>query len=536
MAYDIIKKNVFYDAPNVYPHDGRNHFDDFQDYHDPLARQHHAAIHDRGIAAGFEVSGAPGDGHVSINPGVCVDGPGRLIVLSTSGKGDIGGDPPGGNSQEAPVPVQLPLAAQAGNTVYVTIQYSTLRRVNEGSGGRLEQVPWVRLQPTAGAGAYVDDGSSVILGIVKISAAGTITTLSATDNTLPYGRRSLGEPVSELRVRRSQSAANQLSEALSGRVSPGPSGGLQVTVPNSTDTVLFSRDGGTHCASVETRADTSVWKDGAGRDVVHIDTNGAWLRIGANGNEGDLIVQTQNGGTGFAFDGSACRLDIGGGNVNGHLYMRNGAGGITAHIDGGNSSVNANNLNPWGQEVMNVGSRFFRVHGWDLCLDGRSGGNQRALVDANQKLVINYANDYANGVQVNSDLQVDKILRDGNGISLMGNPVSKVAVQGLFALNNTPQLQDVDLGSPRNFFAFATLAMVDSLTNFDSDNAPFVDVFMIDGVPTGSWVTGEKFGNPGDITNMHFPSASGTARIITFRIWPIGPDIAATGLGIVFFE
>ena len=43
------------------------------------------------------------------------------------------------------------------------------------------------------------------------------------------------------------------------------------------------------------RANAVVCKDGAGRDVVHIDTNNAWLRIGAQGNEGDLLVVTVNG-------------------------------------------------------------------------------------------------------------------------------------------------------------------------------------------------------------------------------------------------
>lgn len=537
MPYDIIKKNVYYDAPNEYPHTSRNHFEDFQDYHDPLGRQHHTAIHDRGIAAGLEVSGAPGDDHVAINPGVCVDGAGRLIVLSTTGQGDIGNDPPIGDNNPVAVPVPLPLAAQAGNKVYITIQYSTINRVAEGSGGRLEQVPWIRLQPTAGAGAYVDDGSSVILGIVNISGAGTITTLVPTDGALAYGRRSLGVPVSELRVRRSQAAANQLSETLSGRVSAGAGGGLQVTVPNSTDTVLFSRDGGTHCASVETRADASVWRDSAGRDVVHIDTNGAWVRIGANGNEGDLIVQTSNGATGLAFDGSACRLDIGGVGTAGHIYMRNAAAGITAHVDGGSSTVNANNLNPYGQDVIDVGARFFRVHGWDFCLDGRSGGNKRALVDGNQRLVINWANDYANGVEVGSDLQVDKILKDGNGVPLMGNPARKVAMRWLFATSG-PQSLDIDLGSPRQFVAFCPIVTINSTTDFDYDNCVFGDIAAIDGNPTGTSISGpgSNYGGPGDPRNMRAFSASGVGRIITVRVWAIGPDIQAGALGIVFYE
>ena len=63
--------------------------------------------------------------------------------------------------------------------------------------------------------------------------------------------------------------------------------------------------------------------------------------------------------------------------------------------------------------------RFVRIHGWDLILDGRSEGNKRALVDANNKLVINWANDYANGVEtpgklwVKDNLRLSGQLRDG---------------------------------------------------------------------------------------------------------------------------
>lgn len=538
MSYDIIKKNVYYDAPNEYPHSSINHYQDFTDYHLPLARLHHSGLHDRGIAAGLELSGSIGASSVSINPGLAVDGVGQLIVLSTTGQGDIGTDPPGGNSNPVPVPVALPLTTLAGSQAYVTIQFAEINQVNEGSGGRLEQIPWIRLQATSGAGAYVDDGSSVILGIVTISMAGTLNLLEATNGALAYGRKSVGEPVSELRLRMTSKTGNQLSESIAGRVSPGGAGGVQITVPNPGDTVLISRDGGSHCSSVETRSDVAVWRDSAGRDVVHIDSNNAWLRIGANGNEGDLIVQTGNGATGFAFSGTHCRLDLGGTGTAGHIYMRDSATNIRAHIDGSSSTVNANNLNPYGQNVIDVGAQLLHLHAWDFCLDGRSGGNKRALVDGNEVLILNYANDYANGVSVGSNLTVTKTLMDGNGIPLMGNPARKVQIRWLYSPDGTPESQEVDLGYRTQFVAFGALVMIDSTTDFDYDNAVFVDIPSVDGVPTATWVSGagSNFGGPGDPRNMSGPTYSGVGQRITLRAYGIGPDIVTAAIGIVFYE
>jgi hypothetical protein len=530
MPYDIIKKNVYFDPPSEYPHTSRNHAEDFQDYHLPLARLHHAAMHGRGIAAGLELTGAAGAVAVGVNAGVCVDGLGQMIVLSTTGQGDIGANPPAGTNNPQPVPVQVPLASQSGKKVYVTIQFSNINRVGEGSGGRLEQVPWIRLQPSSGAGAYVDDGSSVILGIVDITAAGLINTLAATDGALPYGRHASGLPASEIRIQRSVTAGTQADETLSGRLSAGSAGGLQLTVPNSGDSVVISQDGGTHCASVETRADTAIWKDSSGRDVVHIDSNNAWMRIGASGNEGDLVVQTGSGATGLAFDGSACRLDIGGPGSAGHLYMRNAAAGLTAHLDGSTGAVHSNTLATFGTSpTIDVNASFLHFHGADFCIDGRSGGNKRALVDWGNELIINFANDYANGVVVGG------ILKDNAGVPLMGNPVSKMETRWLYG-NNGSQSVDIDLGISRPFTAIGTLVFINSTTDFDYDNAVFVDIPAIDGVPTGLNRFGGNLGPNGDPRNLRAVSVKSVGRFITVRVWAIGPDIEAQALGIVFYE
>jgi hypothetical protein len=270
-----------------------------------------------------------------------------------------------------------------------------------------------------------------------------------------------------------------------------------------------------------------------------VDANNAVLSVGAQGNEGDFLVFDGNGHLGMAFDGDQCRLDIGATGNGGHLYMRNAQAGITMHLDGNNSSVNANNLNPWGQSAIDVGARFFRIHGWDLVLDGRSGGNKRALVDWNNKLAINFAGDYANGVEVMSGMQVDGVLTDGSGTPLMGNPARKVFTGIALAQNNVPATVDIDLGRSTQFTAFGSFLVVDPLVTFDSDNAVSVEVYKVDGTETGATVwdgPGGKFGPANADTNVHAPSVTGTGQVITFRMQAFGPDIGFVGMGIVFFE
>jgi hypothetical protein len=83
-----------------------------------------------------------------------------------------------------------------------------------------------------------------------------------------------------------------------------------------------------------------------------------------------------------------------------------------------------------------------------------------------------------------------------------------------------------------------TLVMVNSLTDFDYDNAVFADIASVDGVPLGTWISGDgsNLGSLGDWRNMRWPTWSGVGQIITFRTFALGPDIECAGIGIVFYE
>lgn len=505
MTYEKLKINVYYDPPSEYPHSSRNHAEDFQDYVLPLGRMHNATLHDRGIAGGLEAAAAAGASEIVIQPGVAIDGAGQFIVLSPDGHGNIGADPPHGNNNEVQVPVHLPLAAATGTTVYVTVQFAQILRSLEGSGGRQEQVPWIRLQPTTGAGAYVDDGTSVILAIAAVDGAGKLTSLKEADAALPFARRSVGLTAGELRVRRSAGAANQLQETPSGKLKAGPGGGLQLTVPNAGDSVTLMQESGANLASVEMRANKVSYVDGSGRPAIQVTSGNATLDVGVQG-------------------------------IGGRVLVHHAGGPATVTLDGNNGSITASTISAASASGMDVNTGALRVHANDFVLDGRSGGNKRALVDWNNRLIVNFNGDYAQGVQIGGNVQVVGQLTDGSGQSLMGNPVGKFSQTWMFCGASGTVVQDVDLGASRRFTAFVAIMFIDSLGPFDRDNAVAAEVYMIDGRPTFNWINGgDHLGPSGADANVHAPTVSGVGRVIRFRArcWA---DANLAAIGIVFFE
>ena len=122
----------------------------------------------------------------------------------------------------------------AGQPVYVTLQFSEILRPTEGSGGRLEHVPWVRLQPVEGR---VDEGISIILAIAVIDMDGNLAELKDQKDGLPHRRRLIGESVEELRIRRTmrleevtgdETQVTVRENVPAGTIGPRADGGLRV--------------------------------------------------------------------------------------------------------------------------------------------------------------------------------------------------------------------------------------------------------------------------------------------------------------------
>lgn len=537
MSYEKVKRNRYYDPPSEYSHSSRNHAEDLQEFHLPMERMHYANLHDWGIARGLEVSGTIGGTEVVINPGVAIDGNGQLMSLSSAGHGDSGANPPGGQHNEVTVPVHLGLGSHAGQTVYVTIQFSEIMRPAEGSGGRMEQVPWVRLQPTAGAGAYVDDGTSIILAIVIISAGGSLTELKERDAALPYRRRLIGETLEELRIQRSTKVGNNVQEVTSGKVKPGDGGGLQITVPNTGDKVLFSKEDGGNFAKMSIAAGQIAARRSDGKESVVIDTQLGNITAGTNGVEGDILVKDASNRLVITLDGDDAVIVVGAAGNEGDVIVKDNTGQDSARIDGSTGTLNIKRIAPYGN-VLDIDAPYVRIHGYDLVLDGLSGGNKRALVDGNNKLIINYANDYANGVETPGDLKVLGTLRarvDGRDRILGGNPARYVHYRFLCADDGTVT-EELNLGSPRSFTAFVSIIGMDPRHDFDHGDAFAVDVFTVDGNMTPwHFKDGAHFGPEDSATNIRAPFVTGTGQRIVFRARSF-QNATVLAIGVVFYE
>jgi hypothetical protein len=107
----------------------------------------------------------------------------------------------------------------------------------------------------------------------------------------------------------------------------------------------------------------------------------------------------------------------------------------------------------------------------------------------------------------------------------------------LFALKNLggSASATIDLGHARPFFAWGSVTMVDSLNDFDRDNAYAFDIFTIDGVRTSPRVTGgEHWGTPGSGSNVFEGAVSGFGRFVNLWLRSIhSDDLDTFGVGIV---
>ena len=96
MSAEQVKRSQYFNPPSTEcPHSSRNHFEDWEEFHLPMARMHHAALHGQGVASGLEVSVQEAGAQIEVGPGVAVNRQGELIALAAEGQADIGSDRPG---------------------------------------------------------------------------------------------------------------------------------------------------------------------------------------------------------------------------------------------------------------------------------------------------------------------------------------------------------------------------------------------------------------------------------------------------------
>ena len=209
----------------------RNLSEDFQTFHLRAARTERQGMFGPGIVSGLAVSGAVGSSQITVEPGVAVDHQGRLIVLASQGMANLGTNPAAGENQEVEVPVMMELAplAQAANaTYYLTIEFSEINRFDEGTDcGRLEQVPWLRMQPTSGDSAFA--GAALVLAVVTVDTTGQLVELVPGQSILPFQRQPLGQSLGQLDIHRAVLLGDQVQESPAGALAPSDGGGLELS-------------------------------------------------------------------------------------------------------------------------------------------------------------------------------------------------------------------------------------------------------------------------------------------------------------------
>lgn len=93
----------------------------------------------------------------------------------------------------------------------------------------------------------------------------------------------------------------------------------------------------------------------------------------------------------------------------------------------------------------------------------------------------------------------------------------------------------IDLGSPTVFLAWGDVTFIDSLNNFDRDNAVAIDIPFVDGARTSTRLSGgDHLGDAGAFSNLHEGALVRFGRRVTFRLRAFhSDDLECFGYGIV---
>jgi hypothetical protein len=388
---------------------------DVDNYERLLEQVHGSCLHEWGVGQGLGASATVGQADLTLQAGVAVDFAGRHASLAPGGKAET--NPNITNPGELPRPVDVsgaglltfPTAALglAAGSYYFTMQWWETPFTDQVNGiFQLNHTPWLRLQPV---GPFTNNGADgVVLAKVTLDAAGKVTALTADL------RRHVSLPVQSVHLRRPQSvSAASVDNLPSGQVSAHPAGGIQLRGQNAGDQVHFVRSDGSESVSIAADSGTvaagapgiggTVALSDGGSTSVLLDGGYATVTVGRAGNWGEIDVYDDNGHLAVASNGARSLVTVGGTNNPGIIRTFDGGRNTTVQIEAATGVARLKRLAAIEERsnAIDVDARFFHIHAWDLTLDGRSGGNKRALVDLNNQLQVNFANDYANGVVVN---------------------------------------------------------------------------------------------------------------------------------------
>jgi len=540
---------------------------DMEGYHRPLERLHGTGLHAAGVAYGMQIVCTKGAPNVQILPGLALDESGKHIYLAATGTAEI--DPEanvesgvstivsasGPSSAPFFTLYSAPQAEAPGDIVtaftgtwYVVVQWrETFDFAAYASDPNVyiyNDTPWLQFVQTVETG-------QVVLGQVTFDNSGNV--LSAGSGDAHGLRVAVSLPAQSLQLHRTLTTTAGSKTTISGTQDGTPTtpagevrsratGGIEIAVANNSDQVNVLSNAGGSFSSFGVGANQATVGDLANPGIT-LDGSEATVSVGAPGNYGDVLVYDGNSHLTVSLIGDTGHVIVGGDTLAGEVRMFNANASQTMTLEGSTGAAVVQQLNayPGPQNNIDVNALKVHIHGWDLALDGRSKNNNRALVDGGNLLIVNYARDYKNGVEIQSNLQVDDNLNingilSAQGTPLMGNPARKAAsVQMLVGASHfsgpggTATL-DVVLASSTHFTACMSPAYLQWYVSVAFNAAVAMDVFEVDGTNTPVTGTG------GIIGTIFSPVFTGTGQTITFRALAVDDSVEMSAYGIVYFE
>jgi hypothetical protein len=539
-----------------YPLDGDVSLGDEQ-YHRPLERLHGMGMHAAGVAFGLQLSCVLGQPGVTIAPGLALDTAGRHIYLATGGQAEVGLSPVTGSANPATLltvsstGVVLPTIMPnppggnypAGSYLVVAQWRETWNptgAVSNHNNSTYNDTPWLQLVTS---GTYNSD-LQVILGQVVLDANGNVTSAGYGD-VGGLQRTSVSLPAQSLQLQRAATTGGAGADTVPwGAVRAREAGGVEIAVAKSTDQINLLNGAGGNFATLAVSADQATFGDSANPGI-NLDGAAATIYVGAPGNYGDVLVADGAGHRSVSLVGDTAHVIVGGETLNGAVRMLNAQATDTMALNGQTGSAVVQRVGAFANDLIDVDTFFLHIHGADLALDGRSKKNNRALVDWGNKLIVNFAGDYGEGVEINSSLHVDDdlsfggLLTDRNGVRLMASPVRKVATFNLRAgsssfsgvgPSDSPTLE-VDFGATTQFTAFAFMTYIQNYVVYSYNAVGVVEIYQIDNNPTNITGVGGPLGNVFTpvVTNQ-------SGRTVGFRVRTADDSIEVEANIIIFYE
>jgi hypothetical protein len=521
---------------------------DTEQYHRPLERLHGSGLHGPGVATGLEVSCLVGQPNLVIAPGVALDPQGRHIYLANGGSAEIGpsADVPGTPptlTQVTPTGAVLPTGplSLAAGTYYIVVQWRETWEsgayVNDPNVHKYNDTPWLRLVTVAG---YQPD-LQVILGEVAFEISNEVAVVQSAGYGGPGGlqRSAVSLPAQALNLKRAvTTSAPGAATASWGAVRAREAGGVEIAVAKSGDQVALVNDSGGNFSTLAVGANQATIGNAANPGI-NLNGAEATIFVGAPGNYGDVLVSDGNGHQAVSLVGDTGHIVVGGPTLNGQVRVKNSAAQDTMTLNGANGAAVVQRVSAFANNTIDMDG-IVRVHGTDLNLDGRSHNNNRALVDGDELLIVNYAGDYHNGVLIESAVDVLGNLNVAGALStggqVTGDPLWKVSSWTLYAASDfsggPPSIATatIDLGQSMEFTAFVFFSYVQNFVSVTYNAAAVAEIYLLDGVPPQSIGSGGPLGT----TFPRFLRSKG--RNIGFRVRAADDSIDVSATIVVFHQ